>query len=176
MALAHSAVFSFNKSGKTTIGFVLPISAKTGIGSGRELARSKRALPPVWLPVNPTAFTRLSITNFSATPKPSSKRWLNVPSGKSAISIAFRMHCATSSLVPGWYGCAFTITGQPAARAEMESVPAVEYARGKLLAPKTRTGPIPTFIFRRSGVINDLFCGASIDGSLQLLDSANSIN
>ena len=38
-------------------------------------------------------------------------------------------------------GCAFTITGQPAAKALAVSPPAVEYAKGKLLAPNTTTGP-----------------------------------
>ena len=42
------------------------------------------------------------------------------------------------------------MTGQPAANAEAVSPPAVEYANGKLLAPKTTTGPNGTNIFRMS--------------------------
>ena len=43
------------------------------------------------------------------------------------------------------------MTGQPAAKAAAVSPPAVEYANGKLLAPKTTTGPKGIFIFRKSG-------------------------
>ena len=49
-------------------------------------------------------------------------------------------------------GCAFTITGQPAANALAVSPPAVEYAKGKLLAPKTTTGPKGCIISRMSGL------------------------
>ena len=48
---------------------------------------------------------------------------------------------ATSSPVRGWAGWPLTTTGQPAASAEAVSPPAVEKASGKLLAPKTATGP-----------------------------------
>jgi len=44
----------------------------------------------------------------------------------------------------GMSGVTFTITGQPAARALAVSPPAVEKANGKLLAPKTTTGPSAT--------------------------------
>ena len=44
-----------------------------------------------------------------------------------------------------------TTTGQPAARAEAVSPPAVEKASGKLLAPKTATGPSGIWRCRRSG-------------------------
>ncbi len=49
----------------------------------------------------------------------------------------------TISLVPGCAWCAFTITGLPAAKAAAVSPPATENASGKLLAPKTATGPEP---------------------------------
>ena len=41
--------------GITNTGFVLPISANTGIGLGRLEAISMRILPTRWEPVNPTA-------------------------------------------------------------------------------------------------------------------------
>ena len=44
-----------------------------------------------------------------------------------------------------------TITGQPAASALAVSPPAVEKASGKLLAPKTATGPMGTSMRRTSG-------------------------
>ena len=57
---------------------------------------------------------------------------------------------ATNSPVPACIGCDFTITGQPAANAAAVSPPAVEYAKGKLLAPKTTTGPSGTNSLRIS--------------------------
>ena len=56
----------------------------------------------------------------------------------------------TSSLVPGWALCALKTTGQPAARAEAVSPPAVEKASGKLLAPNTATGPSGIWRWRMS--------------------------
>ena len=44
----------------------------------------------------------------------------------------------------------FTITGHPAAKADAVSPPAVEKANGKLLDPKTTTGPNGTSILRKS--------------------------
>ena len=55
-----------------------------------------------------------------------------------------------SSQVPGCAGCALTTTGHPAARAETVSPPATEKAKGKLLAPKTKTGPRAVCIDRIS--------------------------
>src|SRR5690625_7483932 len=69
------------------------------------------------------------------------RRELKTPSGIAVFSAACRMALVTSSFVPGCDSWAFTITGQPAASAEAVSPPAVENARGKLLAPKTTTGP-----------------------------------
>ena len=42
--------------------------------------------------------------------------------------------------------------GHPAARADAASVPIVEYASGKLLAPKTATGPRGKSNFRKPGL------------------------
>ena len=56
----------------------------------------------------------------------------------------------TSSLVPGWALCALNTTGQPAARADAVSPPAVEKASGKLLAPNTATGPSGIWRWRMS--------------------------
>ncbi len=50
----------------------------------------------------------------------------------------------------GWAGWPLTTTGQPAASAEAVSPPAVEKASGKLLAPKTATGPSGTIRWRMS--------------------------
>ena len=67
------------------------------------------------------------------------------------FSAAFIIADATNSPVPACIGCDFTITGHPAANAAAVSPPAVEYANGKLLAPKTTTGPKGIIILRRSG-------------------------
>jgi len=74
-----------------------------------------------------------------------------MPSGISHFAAACKMASATSCDVSGCAGCAFTITGQPAANAVAVSPPAVEYANGKLAAPNTTTGPSGTNIFRMSG-------------------------
>src|SRR5699024_12695284 len=58
-----------------------------------------------------------------------------------SFSIAALIACATISEVPGCALCALKTTGQPAASADAVSPPAVENASGKLLAPKTATGP-----------------------------------
>ena len=62
------------------------------------------------------------------------------------------MAAATILDVAKCAGCAFTITEQPTASALAVSPPAVEYAKGKLLAPKTTTGPIGCIILRMSGL------------------------
>ena len=54
-------------------------------------------------------------------------------------------------LVWGCAGCALTTTGQPAAKADAVSPPGTEKANGKLLAPKTATGPTGTRTSRSSG-------------------------
>ena len=56
----------------------------------------------------------------------------------------------TNSQEAGCAGCALKTTGHPAARAEAVSPPATENAKGKLLAPKTATGPIAICICRIS--------------------------
>ncbi len=50
------------------------------------------------------------------------------------------MISATSSLVPGWAGCALKTTGQPAARAEAVSPPAVEKASGEVAGSEDGNG------------------------------------
>ena len=83
-------------------------------------------------------------------PDPMSR--VKVPFGKSGLGDGLGDGaCATRSAVPGWASCALTTTGQPAARAEAVSPPAVEKARGKLVAPKTTTGPRGTGRCRMSG-------------------------
>ena len=78
----------------------------------------------------------------------------NVPSGRPWAWTAVRMARPTNSEVPGCAGCALTITGAPAARAEAVSPPATEKASGKLLAEKTATGPSGIYRWRRSGLGN----------------------
>src|SRR5687768_16389573 len=58
---------------------------------------------------------------------------------------------ATISDVPACAGCAFTMTGHPAANADDRSLPATEIARGKLLAENDAIGPTGISIRRRSG-------------------------
>jgi hypothetical protein len=76
---------------------------------------------------------------------------------------------ATNSDVPGCAGCAFTTIGQRAASADAVSPPATEKASGKLLAPKTATGPKGTSIRRRSGFGTGFRSGSawSIEASTQ---------
>jgi len=50
--------FFFNAPGRRKTGFVLPISAYTGIGSGRAAAASKSARPAGSEPVKATALVR----------------------------------------------------------------------------------------------------------------------
>jgi hypothetical protein len=65
--------------------------------------------------------------------------------------MAASMAWATISPVPGWAEWPLTTTGQPAARAEAVSPPAVEKARGKFEAPNTATGPMGRWISLMSG-------------------------
>ena len=67
----------------------------------------------------------------------------------------------TSSEVPGWASWALTTTGQPAASAEAVSPPATEKASGKLLAPKTATGPSGMERWRMSGRGNGVRSGSA---------------
>src|SRR5665811_1694236 len=66
---------------------------------------------------------------------------LKIPLGIPFFFKALSMAIAHNSEVPGWLGCALTITGLPAARAEAVSPPRTEKANGKLDAEKTATGP-----------------------------------
>ena len=79
----------------------------------------------------------------SAVPSsyPLSKIREKTPSGISHVFAALIIALPINSLVPGWAGCAFTITGQPAAKADAVSPPATEKASGKLLAPNIAVGP-----------------------------------
>ena len=69
----------------------------------------------------------------------------------------------------------------PAANADAESPPAVEYANGKLLAANTTTGPKGCNFFLKSGFGIGLRDGSakSIDASTQepsLINSANNFS
>src|SRR5262245_47517182 len=109
------------------------------MGSGRVVARSNSARPPTSDPVEPTAVIAGWVT--SSRPACSPNTIANVPSGAPASASAADMIRAHSADSPGWLGCAFTTTGQPAASALAVSPPATENASGKLLAPNTATGP-----------------------------------
>ncbi len=65
-----------------------------------------------------------------------------MPSGIPVFFAAVIIASATIAEVPGCAGCPLKITGQPEAKAEAVSPPATEKASGKLLAPKTATGPM----------------------------------
>ena len=67
------------------------------------------------------------------------------------ILIASRTALASSSQTPGWPGCPWP-PPQPAPSAATVSVPTTEIASGKLLAPKTTTGPIGINMRRTSGL------------------------
>ena len=129
---------------------MLLISAYTGIGSGRLLAMATNARPPCRDPVNPTALIAGCATSASPRVRPAPISSENTPSGKPWSRTACWIARPTSSEVPRWALCAFTITGAPAARAEAVSPPATEKASGKLLAPKTATGPSGILARRKS--------------------------
>ncbi len=117
------------------------------MGTGRVAAARIRARPPWREPVKPTAWIAGCPTSarLRSWPAPASRE--KTPSCRPHRWTARRMARPTSSEVPGCAGCALTTTGAPAARAEAVSPPATEKARGKLLAPKTATGP--TGMWRR---------------------------
>ena len=83
------------------------------------------------------------------------------------FSAAFITAVAINSPVPACIGCDFTSTGQPAAKAAAVSPPAVENAKGKLLAPKTTTGPIGKLSFLISG----FGCGSLVASPLSIVAS-----
>ena len=100
-----------------------------------------RARPPRCDPVNPTAWVRGCFTRAMANSGRLPCKSEKTPAGSPQAAAARFTAPATHSLVPGWAGCPFTTTGQPAARALAVSPPATENASGKLLAPNTATGP-----------------------------------
>ncbi len=73
------------------------------------------------------------------------------PGGRPIAPTASVMIRAHSSDVPGATDDPSRSTGHPAASADAVSPPGTLNANGKLLAPKTATGPIGTSIRRRSG-------------------------
>ena len=85
-----------------------------------------------------------------------------MPLGILVLIIALIIALEINSLVPQCIGWDFTITGQPLARALAVSPPAVENAKGKLLAPKTTTGPRATDVFRKSGFGKGFLLGSAI--------------
>ena len=121
-----SACIFSNAFGKIITGFILPISAKTGIGSALFEAKSNKALPPFMLPVKPTAFTFGCATNCCPTSIPLEFKLENTPFGIPVFSAALIIADATNAPVPECIGCDFTITGQPEAKAAAVSPPAVE--------------------------------------------------
>ncbi|MNG12601.1 hypothetical protein D3C84_962230 [compost metagenome] len=95
------------------------------------------------------------------------------PFGIPVLLAALIIAEATNSPVPACSGCDFTTTGQPAASALAVSPPAVEKARGKLLAPKTATGPIGICNLRISGLPSVLLMMASTqEPSLSIVANA----
>ncbi len=91
------------------------------MGSARVAASFISAVPPARDPVNATALTRRSRTSASPKSLDGPLKWEKTPSGKPHSAAASAIAPAASSDVPGCEGCAFTITGQPAARADAVS-------------------------------------------------------
>ena len=151
---AHPAPISAPRAeaaaGSTKTGLIDPSSPKNGMGSGRCAHRSNSARPPRSDPVKPTALISGCCT--SACPTSSPPPWINenTPAGMSQAVMAAAIAAATTSAVPGCAWCPLTTTGQPAAKADAVSPPAVEKASGKFDAPKTATGPIGRWIIRKS--------------------------
>ena len=108
------------------------------------------ATPPEREPVKPTALICGCSTKAEPTSRPEPYINENTPAGMPVFFAAAVIARPTSSAVPGCAECAFTITGQPAARAEAVSPPATENANGKLEAPNTATGPNGMYCRRRS--------------------------
>ncbi len=138
--------------GSTKTGLVLPISAYTGMGALRRAAMSISARPPRNDPVKPTAFTSGCCTRAEPISRPWSNSSEKTPPGRPDSRTASVTIWPVSSLAPGCAGCALTSTGLPPASAEAVSPPATEKARGKLLAPKTTTGPSGRSMERMSGL------------------------
>ncbi len=86
----------------------------------------------------------------------------NTPFGIPVDSAAFKIAVVTISEVLIWPEWPFITTGQPAAKAEAVSPPAVENANGKLLAAKTATGPIGCNILRISTLGSGCLSGIAL--------------
>ena len=152
---------SRNAPGRTKTGLVLLISAKNGIGSGRDEQRSISALPAAREPVKPPAFTSGCFTSADPMREPGPNSSEKAPSGSPHSRTLSRTACPTSSPVPGWAAWHLTMTGFPAANADAVSPPATENANGKLLAPNTTTGPSGRKRERTSGLGSGLRSGSA---------------
>ena len=179
--ISKSIVLSFKAESKSKTGLTLPISAKKGIGSSLSFAILCRIIPAFSEPVKPPALISWCLIKFCPTndPEPCNKE--KTPSGIPHFFAASIIASPIRELVPGWEPCAFTINVLPAANADAESPPAVEYANGKLLAANTTTGPKGCNFFLKSGFGIGLRDGSakSIDASTQepsLINSANNFS
>src|SRR5688572_9405867 len=112
--------------GNKKTGFTEPISANTGIGSSLPAASFTSACPPSKDPVNPTALTFGCSTSAFPTSKEAPCTCENTAGGNPHDCATAATRVATASEVCACAGCAFTITGQPAASAHAVSPPAVE--------------------------------------------------
>ena len=83
---------------------MLPISAKTGIGSFRSLAKFKRDLPAFKLPVKPTAFTKGLLIKSIPVCIPPLLIFEKTPSGIFVILTAFIIAEDINSPVPACIG------------------------------------------------------------------------
>ena len=121
------------------------------MGTSRRAAVSKSARPARSDPVNATAAT--SGADASAWPRSAAapcSTW-NQAAGAPTRSTAALTAAPVTALVAGCPGCALSTTGQPAAKADAVSPPAVLNANGKFEAANTATGPIGVATRRWSG-------------------------
>src|SRR5579864_2156253 len=119
------------------------------MGTGRSAAILASASPPAVDPVNPAAATAGCRSSLSPACTPWTRP--NVPAGAPADASAPATISAVRAAVTGCPSCAFTTTGQPAARAEAVSPPATENANGKFDAANTAAGPTGRVIRLTSG-------------------------
>ena len=133
--------FSRKAPGKIKTGLVLLISAKTGMGSGASGCNIHKRPTPITRSGKSHRFHQMDASPGQSQFVAGIEQKREYTLRQTAFPNALLHSWPTSSLVPGWAGCALTITGLPAARAEAVSPPATENASGKLLAPKIATGP-----------------------------------